>query len=75
MRSEWPGTVYPCVPGHEIVGRVTAVGPEVTRLQGRAIWSRSAAWSIPAGRCRACREGLEQYCEGGFTGTYNSPDR
>src|SRR5690349_19035536 len=29
VRSEWPGTVYPCVPGHEIVGRVTAVGPEV----------------------------------------------
>ncbi|CAN7562469.1 alcohol dehydrogenase catalytic domain-containing protein [Phenylobacterium sp. LjRoot219] len=33
VRSEWPGTLYPCVPGHEIIGQVTAVGPQVSRFQ------------------------------------------
>lgn len=74
VRSEWPGTVYPCVPGHEIVGRVAAVGPEVTRFSPGDL----AAIGCLVDSCRtcgACREGLEQYCETGLTGTYNSPDR
>ena len=74
VRSEWPGTVYPCVPGHEIVGRVTAVGPEVTQFQEGDL----AAVGCLVDSCRvcgACQEGLEQYCETGLTGTYNSPDR
>jgi len=74
VRSEWPGTVYPCVPGHEIVGRVTAVGPEVT---GHAEGDLVAVGCLvdSCRTCGACREGLEQYCETGLTGTYNSPDR
>jgi len=74
VRSEWPGTVYPCVPGHEIVGRVAAVGPEVTRFKQGDL----AAVGCLVDSCRtcsACQEGLEQYCENGFTATYNSPDR
>jgi uncharacterized zinc-type alcohol dehydrogenase-like protein len=74
VRSEWPGTVYPCVPGHEIVGRVTAVGPEVTSFKA----GDPAAIGCLVDSCltcSACAEGLEQYCEKGLTGTYNSPDR
>jgi len=74
VRSEWPGTVYPCVPGHEIVGRVTAVGPDVTGFNAGDL----AAVGCLVDSCRACgacAEGLEQYCETGLTGTYNSPDR
>ena len=73
VRGEWAGTVYPCVPGHEIVGRVAAVGPEVTRFKEGDL----AAVGCLVDSCRtcsACQEGLEQYCEGAFTATYNSPD-
>jgi uncharacterized zinc-type alcohol dehydrogenase-like protein len=74
VRSEWGGTVYPCVPGHEIVGRVTAVGPEVTQYApGDLAAVGCLVDSCQA--CSACQEGLEQYCETGLTGTYNSPDR
>lgn len=73
-RSEWPGTVYPCVPGHEIVGRVSAIGPDVTGFKAGDL----AAIGCLVDSCRtcaSCREGLEQFCETGITGTYNSPDR
>ena len=74
VRSEWPGTVYPCVPGHEIVGRVTAVGPEVTQhREGDLVAVGCLVDSCRT--CPACEEGLEQYCRTGLTGTYNSPDR
>jgi uncharacterized zinc-type alcohol dehydrogenase-like protein len=46
-RNDWGGTMYPCCPGHEIVGRVSAVGPEV-RNSARATLPRSAAWSTAA---------------------------
>ena len=61
-RSEWPGTVYPCVPGHEIVGRVAAVGPDVTSFKVGDL----AAVGCMVDSCRtcdSCRAGLEQYCE------------
>ena len=73
-RSDWPGTVYPVVPGHEIVGRVAAVGSAVTSFQ----IGDSAAVGCLVDSCRtcaSCREGLEQYCENGMTLTYNSPDQ
>ncbi len=73
VRSEWQGTVYPCVPGHEIVGRVTEVGAEV---KGFAAGGLAAVGCIvdSCRKCPSCREGLEQFCDAGFTGTYNSPD-
>ncbi len=72
-RSEWPGTVYPCVPGHEIVGRVTAVGAEVTKFgMGQTVAVGCLVDSCQ--QCSSCHEGLEQYCDRGMTMTYNSPD-
>ncbi len=73
-RSEWPGTVYPVIPGHEIVGRVAKVGANVTAFKVGEL----AAVGCMVDSCRSCascRDGLEQYCEVGFTGTYNAPDR
>ena len=70
VRGEWGGTRYPCVPGHEIVGDVTAVGSEVTRFQvGDTVGVGCMVDSCQG--CHACSDGLEQYCENGFTGTYN----
>ena len=72
VRGEWAGTIYPCVPGHEIVGRVTAVGSKVTRFApGDLVGVGCMVDSCQT--CPSCAEGLEQYCETGFTGTYNSP--
>ncbi|HEY0975482.1 MAG TPA: NAD(P)-dependent alcohol dehydrogenase [Solimonas sp.] len=73
-RGEWGGTQYPCVPGHEIIGRVTAVGADVTRFKvGQTV---GVGCMVDACRqCASCQEGLEQYCERGFTGTYNAPDK
>lgn len=69
-RSEWPGTLYPCVPGHEIIGRVSAVGREVTRFAvGESVGVGCMVGSCR--RCFSCDDGLEQYCEHGFVGTYN----
>lgn len=71
-RGEWAGTVYPCVPGHEIVGHVSAVGGAVTRFKiGDTVGVGCMVDSCQS--CPSCTEGLEQYCEGMFTGTYNFP--
>jgi uncharacterized zinc-type alcohol dehydrogenase-like protein len=70
VRSEWGGTLYPCVPGHEIVGRVSAVGGEVAGFKvGDTVGVGCLVDSCQ--HCGACAEGLEQYCENGFIGTYN----
>src|SRR3954467_5463513 len=70
VRSEWGGTLYPCVPGHEIVGHVTSVGPEVSKFAvGDTVGVGCLVDSCQ--HCHSCAEGLEQYCENGFTGTYN----
>jgi alcohol dehydrogenase (NADP+) len=72
VRSEWGGTKYPCVPGHEIVGHVTAVGSEVREYKvGDTVGVGCLVGSCQ--HCAACAEGLEQYCENGFVGTYNGP--
>jgi uncharacterized zinc-type alcohol dehydrogenase-like protein len=72
VRSEWEGTLYPCVPGHEIVGHVTAVGSEVTAFKiGDVVGVGCMVASCQ--HCHECDGGLEQYCRNGFTGTYNSP--
>ncbi|MGB5851811.1 MAG: NAD(P)-dependent alcohol dehydrogenase [Rhodanobacter sp.] len=70
VRSEWGGTLYPCVPGHEIVGHVSAVGSEVGGFKvGDTVGVGCMVDSCQ--HCAACDEGLEQYCENGFVGTYN----
>lgn len=70
VRAEWGGTLFPCVPGHEIVGTVNAVGSEVTRFKvGDTVGVGCMVDSC--GHCGSCNEGVEQYCENGFTGTYN----
>jgi uncharacterized zinc-type alcohol dehydrogenase-like protein len=74
VRGEWPGTVYPSLPGHEIVGRVSEVGAEVKRFKPGGL----AAVGCLVDSCRKCANclaGLEQYCDVGFVGTYNSPDQ
>lgn len=72
IRSEWPGTLYPCVPGHEIVGHVSAVGSEVTGFKvGDTVGVGCMVGSCQ--QCSACAEGLEQYCERGMVATYNAP--
>jgi len=72
VRSEWEGTLYPCVPGHEIVGTVRAVGPEVTRFKvGDPVGVGCLVDSC--GHCGSCKEDLENYCTNGWTGTYNAP--
>jgi uncharacterized zinc-type alcohol dehydrogenase-like protein len=71
-RSEWGGTLYPCVPGHEIVGTVTAVGKDVKKFKvGETVGVGCLVGSC--GHCASCAEGLENYCENGFVGTYNGP--
>ncbi|HET9481018.1 MAG TPA: NAD(P)-dependent alcohol dehydrogenase [Candidatus Polarisedimenticolia bacterium] len=77
VRNEWQSalpTEYPCVPGHEIVGRVARVGGAVTGFRQGDL----AAVGCMVDSCRACgpcREGLEQYCEAMPTFTYNLPDK
>lgn len=73
-RNEWHGTVYPCVPGHEIVGTVVSVGDHVHKFKvGDTVGVGCMVDSCR--ECQYCQEGLEQYCEPGMTGTYGSPDK
>lgn len=73
-RNEWGGTAYPAVPGHEIVGRVVEVGPEVTRHRvGDLVGVGCMVDSC--GKCDECLRGLQNYCSRGATFTYNSIDR
>ncbi len=71
-RNEWHNTIYPSVPGHEIVGRVVAVGKNVQSFQPGDL-AGVGCMVDSCGHCHPCREGEEQYCETGFVGTYNGP--
>lgn len=71
-RNEWKNTLYPSVPGHEIVGRVTAVGNQVKKLKVGDL-AGVGCMVDSCGHCASCGDGEEQYCESGFTGTYNGP--
>jgi alcohol dehydrogenase (NADP+) len=77
VRNEWQGampTVYPCVPGHEIVGRVTKTGNKVKKFKDGDIVA--VGCMVDSDRtCLNCREGEEQFCESGATFTYNSEDK
>ncbi|MCL2657219.1 MAG: NAD(P)-dependent alcohol dehydrogenase [Betaproteobacteria bacterium] len=71
VRAEWAGTHFPCVPGHEIVGRVSAVGPQVSGFKlGDLVGIGCIVDSCK--HCAECEEGLENYCDG-MVGTYNGP--
>jgi len=70
-RAEWAGTLFPCVPGHEIVGRVAAVGSDVTGYkEGDLVGVGCIVDSCK--QCEDCEEGLENYCDH-MVGTYNGP--
>lgn len=74
VRNEWNNAVYPCVPGHEIVGIVTAVGSHV---KGFKVGDRAGVGCLvdSCRECDNCKEGLEQYCSMGATFSYGSPDK
>jgi uncharacterized zinc-type alcohol dehydrogenase-like protein len=74
-RNEWGGsTIYPAVPGHEIAGRIVRVGSAV---KGFKVGDLAGVGCLvdSCRTCGSCKDGLEQYCEVGGTGTYNSPDK
>jgi uncharacterized zinc-type alcohol dehydrogenase-like protein len=74
VRNEWKNSMYPMVPGHEIVGRVTKVGSAVTKFKEGDL----AGIGCLVDSCRSCdkcKKGLEQYCENGSVGTYNGIER
>jgi alcohol dehydrogenase (NADP+) len=69
-RDEWGGSIFPMVPGHEIVGRVARVGSQVTRFKvGELAGVGTIVDSCRV--CESCKEGLEQYCEKQVSWTYN----
>lgn len=73
-RNEWGGTVYPCVPGHEIVGKVKRVGAKVTKFKvGDTAGVGCLVDSCRS--CSSCQEDLEQHCEAGPIFSYNSPEK
>lgn len=72
-RNDWHSSIYPVVPGHEIVGKITRIGSQVTKFK---IGDLAGVGCIvdSCHECDNCKHDLEQYCFNGFTGTYNSPD-
>ena len=73
-RDDWGGSVYPIVPGHEIIGRVEKIGSDVTGFKtGDLVGVGCMVDSCQ--HCNPCKKGLEQYCEEGATFTYNALDR
>jgi len=73
-REEWGPAIFPMVPGHEIAGKVTAVGSDVSKFKvgdliGVGVFVDSCR------KCDSCKAGLEQYCVEGMTGTYNTYER
>lgn len=74
VRNEWHSTVYPCIPGHEIVGKIISVGDHVSKFKV-GDFAAVGCMVDSCRECQYCKEGLEQFCEEGNTGTYNSPDK
>ena len=73
-RNEWHNSIYPMVPGHEIIGRISAVGPQVSKFKvGDMVGVGCMVDSCQ--HCDACHAGLEQYCVEGAVWTYNAIDR
>lgn len=74
VRNEWGNTIYPVVPGHEIVGRVSATGENVTKFK-TGDFAGVGCLVDSCRKCDNCNRGLEQYCSNGSVGTYNGKDR
>lgn len=73
VSGDWGPQSYPVVPGHEIVGRVTAIGSSVVKFkEGDLVGVGCMVDSCQT--CPSCHDGLEQYCDNGFVGTYGAPD-
>jgi uncharacterized zinc-type alcohol dehydrogenase-like protein len=73
-RNDWGGAMFPIVPGHEIIGRVKAVGPEVTRVRVGDV-AGVGCMVDSCRQCASCAEDLEPYCERGATWTYNGREQ
>ena len=73
-RNDWSNSLYPMVPGHEIVGRVVAVGVHVRKLKV-GDFAGVGCMVDSCRQCSACKKDLEQYCEKGMTATYNGKER
>ncbi len=73
-RNEWHNSLYPCVPGHEIVGRVTKAGSGVTKFK-KGDLAAVGCMVDSCGACPECQEHLEQFCQQGATWTYNGADK
>ena len=72
VKNDWGNTLYPCIPGHEIIGKVIAIGSSVTKFKvGDTVGVGCMIDSC--GDCHPCHDGEEQYCQGpnSFTATYN----
>ena len=73
-RNDWGFTTYPAVPGHEIIGKVTRVGSDVTKLKV-GDFAGVGCLVDSCRTCSSCKQDLEQYCLNGWVGTYNSQDK
>jgi uncharacterized zinc-type alcohol dehydrogenase-like protein len=74
VRNEWANAMYPMVPGHEIVGRVTKVGSAVSKFKDGDL-AGIGCLVDSCRECPKCKKGLEQYCENGSVGTYNALEK
>ncbi len=74
VRNEWGGTIFPAVPGHEIIGRVIKTGDHVKNFKQGEL--AGVGCMVDSCReCDNCKEGLEQYCDNGLVGTYNGKEK
>jgi uncharacterized zinc-type alcohol dehydrogenase-like protein len=74
IRDEWGGAIYPMVPGHEIVGKISKIGAAVKKFKVGDL-AGVGCFVDSCRTCSSCAAGNEQYCENGMTGTYNSYEK
>ncbi len=74
IRDEWGGSIFPMVPGHEIVGRITQIGSHVTKFKVGDL-AGVGCFVDSCRTCQNCKDGIEQYCDEGMVGTYNGRER